>query len=83
MLRFFVCVVFFLLERDRKRKNYECDRLGNLIPYKIMFVFISANLVKNCGSRCIFNGHSAIFHGEGKTHRVINQLCEKYQRKQE
>ena len=28
MLRFFVCVVFFLLEIDRKRKKYECDGLG-------------------------------------------------------
>ena len=34
---FFVCVVFFLLERDRKRKNYECDCLGKPIPYKTMF----------------------------------------------
>ena len=37
MLHFFVCVVFFLLARDRKRKNYECDCLGNSIPYKCLF----------------------------------------------
>ena len=34
MLRFFVRVVFFLLERDRKRKNDECDGLGNPFPTK-------------------------------------------------
>ena len=38
MLRLFDCVVFFLLEKDRTRKNYECDGLGNPIPYKMMFV---------------------------------------------
>ena len=38
MLRFFRLYVFFLLERDRKHKNYECDCPGNPIPYKIMFV---------------------------------------------
>ena len=27
---------FFLLERDRKRKNYECDGIGNSIPYKMI-----------------------------------------------
>ena len=37
MLRFFFCVMFFLLDRDRKLDNYECDGLGNPIPYK-MFV---------------------------------------------
>ena len=37
MLHFFVCVMFFLLARDRKRKNYECDCLGNSIPYKCLF----------------------------------------------
>ena len=58
MLRIFVSVVFFL-ERERKRKNYECDGLGNPIPYKMMFV--SAAQVKNCGRRCIFSGQSAIF----------------------
>ena len=58
---------FFLLERDRKRKNYECDGLGNPIPYKMMFV--SVTQVKNCGRRCIFSGQCAFFHGDGKTHR--------------
>ena len=38
MWRFFVCVVFFLLEKDRKREKYEFDGLGNPIPYKMMFV---------------------------------------------
>ena len=35
---------FFLLERDLKRKNYECDGLGTLanpIPYKMMLVSAS------------------------------------------
>ena len=41
MLRFFVWVAFFLLERDRKCKNYECDGLGNLSSYKMMFVSAS------------------------------------------
>ena len=36
-LLFFDCVVF-LLESDRKRKNYECDGLGNQIAYKMIFV---------------------------------------------
>ena len=38
MLNFLICVVFFLLERDRKRKNYECDGIRNSIPDKILFV---------------------------------------------
>ena len=38
MLCFLICVVFFLLERDRKRKNYEYDDIDNPNPYKIMFV---------------------------------------------
>ena len=62
----------FLMERDRKRKNYECDGLGNSIPYKMMFV--SATQDKNCGRRCIFSGQSAILQGEGKTHRNITIL---------
>ena len=41
MLQFFVCVVLFLLERERKRKNYERDGLSNLIPYKMMFVLVT------------------------------------------
>ena len=57
--------MFFLLVRDQKRKNYECDDIGNPIPYKIMFV--SATKVKNCGRICIFNGQSAIFQGGGNT----------------
>ena len=35
MLRLFCLCRVFLLERDRKRKNYECDGLGNSIPYKM------------------------------------------------
>ena len=62
---------FFLPERDRKRKNYECDGLGNLIPYKMMFV---SAYVKNCGRRCIFSGQSGIFHEVGKTHRNMTIL---------
>ena len=34
MLKFLVCVLFFLLERDRNAKKYECDGLDNSIPYK-------------------------------------------------
>ena len=63
---FFRLCYVFLLERDWKRKNYECDGLGNPIPYKMMSV--SATQVKNCGRRCIFSGQSAIFQGDGKTH---------------
>ena len=76
----FCCV--FLLERDRKVKNYKCDGLDNSIPYKMMLV--SASYVKNCGRRCIFSSQIAIFQGEGKTHRNITTLtlCVKYQRKQ-
>ena len=72
MLHFFVCVVFFLLERDRKRKNDECDGLGNPIPYKMMFVL--ATYVKNCERRCILSGKSEIFQGDGKTHHNITIL---------
>ena len=64
MLQFLVCGVFFLLERDRKRKNYEFDGLGNLIPYKMMFIL--ATQIKTCGRRCIFSGQSANFQGRGK-----------------
>ena len=60
---FCLCCVF-LLERDGKRKNYEFDGLGNLIPYKM--IFVSATSVKNCGRRCIFSGQSAIFQGMQK-----------------
>ena len=35
---FFRLCCVFSLERDRKRKNYKCDGLGNPIPYKIIFV---------------------------------------------
>ena len=43
MLIFFrlCCVAFIFLERDQKRPNYECDGLGNPIPYKMMFVTAS------------------------------------------
>ena len=62
----FMCI--FLLERYRKLKHYECDGLGNSIPYKMMFV--SASSVKNCGRRWIFRSQSAIFRGSEK-HIVI------------
>ena len=71
MLQFFRLCRVFLLERDRKRKNYECDGLGNPIPYKM---FVSATQVKNCGRRCVCSGLSAIFHGYGKTRRNITIL---------
>ena len=60
----------FLKERDRKRKNDECDDLGNPIQYKIMLV--SATQVKICGRRCIFSGQSAIFQ-EREKHIVTKQ----------
>ena len=64
---FFKCSVFlfvlcFFTERERKLKNYECDGLGDPIPYKMI---VSATLVKNCLRRCIFSSQSAIFQGEG------------------
>ena len=37
MLCFLLCCVFSQ-EQDQKRKNHECDGLGNLIPYKMMLV---------------------------------------------
>ena len=44
MLHFFVCVVFFLLERDRKRKNCECDGLGNSLQNEICFSLLCQKL---------------------------------------
>ena len=41
MFRLFRLRFVLLLEKDRKRKNNECDELGNSIPYKIMFVSAS------------------------------------------
>ena len=35
---FFRLCCVFSLERVKKRKTYECDSLGNPIPYKMMFV---------------------------------------------
>ena len=72
MLQVFVCVVFSYFNEIKKAKNYKCDGLGNQIPYKMMFV--SATQVKNCGRKCILSGQSAIFQGEGKTHRNITIL---------
>ena len=47
MLRIFVCV--FLLESDRKRKNYECDGEGNSILNKMLVsakVYITTGIPK-------------------------------------
>ena len=68
VMYFRLCSVF-LLERDQKCKNYECDSLCNPIPYKIMFVIVSAtldSLVKNCWRRCIFSAKVQFFRGREK-----------------
>ena len=65
MLRFFVCVVSFLQERDLKRKNYECDGLGNSILFKMVFVLATWSKTVGEGT---FSGQSAIFQGRGKIH---------------
>ena len=61
---FFVCVVFFILERNRKRKNYECDGLGNPIPYKMMFV--SATRSKTVGENVFLMAEVQFFRGMEK-----------------
>ena len=62
----------FLLEIDLNRKNYKCDGLINPIRYKMMFV--SATRSKTVGEDAFFSGQSAIFQGDGKTHRNITIL---------
>ena len=78
----FSLVFFFLLERDRKRKNYErlVNGLGNPIPYKMMFV--SATKVKNCGGEDALLVAKVQFSGGWKnTSKTRILTCVKYQRK--
>ena len=59
ILCFFSFVLCFLLEREKKRNQYEPTSMGNSIPYKMMFV--SATYFINWGRRCIFSGWNPFF----------------------
>ena len=62
---FFRVLCFFLLELYRKRKIYECDGLGNPIPYKMMFVSATQPGKKNVWEDA-FLVAKVLFFREGK-----------------
>ena len=72
-----IIIIIFLLETDEKRNNEKLCCLGNLIPYKMMFV--STIKVKNCGRSCSSSSQSVIFQDNWKhTKATILTMCKIY-----